>query len=248
MDDSNRVSCVLCQRSEETKITGALSTKDDVTAHQNCLLFSSGIYCRNTPQFDDLFGFSVEDVLIEVKRGSKLMCSKCKMKGATAGCEVKRCKKSYHYPCAVQDRAKVVEDTEEGKYGLYCTKHDQQTQKNNGSVNGRPSSFNESPTSKSQSEAGPSKRNSSAAGRPSVHSSDSNSSSSGTPSCSKRPLDCSDKQEGTPSKRKAWNVFLTDDSSNSGDNEPDSEMAIYAPIETDIDESANSVPEALFTR
>ncbi|XP_068561138.1 PHD finger protein 11-like isoform X3 [Cebidichthys violaceus] len=157
MDDINKVSCLLCQRCEETEITGALSTKDKVTAHQNCLLFSSGLYCRNSPQFDDLFGFSVEDVLKEVKRGSKLKCNKCQTMGATAGCEVRRCKKSYHYPCAVQHRAVVVEDADQGKYGLYCSKHYPQTQENNGSVNRRPSSFAKSQTSKSRSEAGSSK-------------------------------------------------------------------------------------------
>lgn len=36
-------------------------------------LFSSGIYCQDSPRFDDLFGFSVKDVLDEVKRGSKLV-------------------------------------------------------------------------------------------------------------------------------------------------------------------------------
>lgn len=36
-------------------------------------LFSSGIFCRSSPQFDDLFGFSVTDVMNEVKRGSKLV-------------------------------------------------------------------------------------------------------------------------------------------------------------------------------
>lgn len=36
-------------------------------------LFSSGIYCQNSPEFDDLFGFSVEDVMKEVKRGGKLV-------------------------------------------------------------------------------------------------------------------------------------------------------------------------------
>uniref|UniRef100_A0AAQ5ZJS0 PHD-type domain-containing protein n=1 Tax=Amphiprion ocellaris TaxID=80972 RepID=A0AAQ5ZJS0_AMPOC len=68
-------------------------------------------------KFDDLFGFSVEDVLKEVKRGNKLLCHYCKKKGATAGCEVKRCKKSYHYPCAVKDGAKTIEDEQNGCYG-----------------------------------------------------------------------------------------------------------------------------------
>lgn len=38
MEDGDKVSCVLCQLSEETKTTGALSTKDEVTAHENCLV------------------------------------------------------------------------------------------------------------------------------------------------------------------------------------------------------------------
>ncbi|XP_007555567.2 uncharacterized protein phf11 isoform X3 [Poecilia formosa] len=115
--------CVLCHRPDETTTTGALLKKEQVTAHQNCLLFSSGIFCTNTPEFDDLFGFSVEDVKNEVKRGSKLSCRHCKKKGATAGCEVKRCQKTFHYPCAMEEGAKKFEDTDNGKYGLYCRLH-----------------------------------------------------------------------------------------------------------------------------
>ncbi|XP_044073294.1 lisH domain-containing protein C1711.05 isoform X2 [Siniperca chuatsi] len=247
MRHGHKVSCVLCQRSEETKLTGALSTKDEVTAHQNCLLFSSGIYCRNSPEFDDLFGFSVEDVMTEVKRGSKLICKKCQKKGATAGCEVKRCQKSYHYPCAVQDGAEIVEDEDKGNYGLYCFKHHQQLQ-NNGSVNGRVSSFTKPGTSGIPNEAGSSERNTtgdSTAGGPPVYSSDSNSSSSAT-RLSKRPLSFNDKQEETPSKRKSesWKKKISDNSSNSDENEPIDEMAVFAPLEMDLDDSANSDPES----
>lgn len=123
MNHGHTVRCVLCTRSEETKITGNLSTKEPVTAHENCLLYSSGIFCTNTPQFDDLFGFSVEDVQKEVKRGAKLQCSRCKKKGATAGCELGRCKKTFHYPCAIEEGAKTFEDESNGKFGLFCLKH-----------------------------------------------------------------------------------------------------------------------------
>lgn len=154
MGHGHKVSCALCHGDKETKVTGPLSTKDQVTAHQNCLLFSSGLFCRDSPQYDDLFGFSVDDVLDEVKRGSKLICSWCKKKGATAGCEVKRCKKSYHYPCAVQEGAEMVEDHEREIYGLYCLKHPQEK---SSAVNGRASSITKPGTSKNPSEAGPSK-------------------------------------------------------------------------------------------
>ncbi|XP_031149813.1 uncharacterized protein phf11 isoform X2 [Sander lucioperca] len=289
MGDGDKVCCVLCQRSEETKTTGPLSTNDEVTAHQNCLLFSSGLYCRNSPQFDDLFGFFVEDVLSEVKRGSKLICNFCKLKGATAGCEVRRCKRSYHYPCAVQDKAKIVEDADRGEFGLYCYNHYPQTQENNGSINGSPSSSTKSRTSKTPSEAGSSKKyclacekaegnislesssssivmlccdkhppashrrningGSTAAGQPSVYSSDSNSSSSVARSSSKRRLNSTYKQEETPSKRKSKGCKrIVSDDSNSGDNVLDPEMAIFAPLEMDLDESANSVPEPQLIR
>ncbi|KAF1382745.1 hypothetical protein PFLUV_G00146950 [Perca fluviatilis] len=287
MSDGDKVCCVLCQRSEETEITGPLSTNDEVTAHQNCLLFSSGLYCRNSPQFDDLFGFFVEDVLSEVKRGSKLICSLCKLKGATAGCEVRRCKKSYHYPCAVQDHAEIVEDADRGEYGLYCPNHSPQTQENNGSINGSPSSSTKSRTSKTPSEAGSSKKyclackkvegnislessyssivmlycdkhashrrttsgGSTAAGQSSVYSSDSNSSSSAARSSSKRPLNSTKKTEETPSKRKSKGFKrIVSDDSNSGDNVLDPEMEMFAPLEMDLDESANSVPEPQLIR
>lgn len=36
-------------------------------------MYASGIYCENTPEFDDLFGFSVKEVMKEIKRGSRLV-------------------------------------------------------------------------------------------------------------------------------------------------------------------------------
>ncbi|MEQ2280746.1 hypothetical protein AMECASPLE_023105 [Ameca splendens] len=118
---------------------------------QNLGLYSSGIFCTNTPQFDDLFGFSVEDVLKEVKRGGKLCCGRCGRKGATAGCEVKRCKKTFHYPCAVEEGAKTFEDNDNETYGLYCLNHSRLV--NSSSVNEPktpPSSRNPSGTGSSR--------------------------------------------------------------------------------------------------
>ncbi|MCJ8732240.1 hypothetical protein PDJAM_G00209060 [Pangasius djambal] len=121
---SSGLCCVLCKRADEKKITGPLSRKKGTAAHQNCLLYASGIYCKNSPTFDDLFGFDVEDVLKECKRGRKLKCSYCKKNGATAGCEVKSCKRSYHYPCAHKANAISEEDQNKGIFRLYCKTHD----------------------------------------------------------------------------------------------------------------------------
>lgn len=38
MSLKTRATCVFCCVKDETEVTGALSTKDDVTAHQNCLV------------------------------------------------------------------------------------------------------------------------------------------------------------------------------------------------------------------
>lgn len=46
MNTDTRVSCALCKIPDETKVTGALSTKEHVTAHQNCL-----VTARNTFSF-----------------------------------------------------------------------------------------------------------------------------------------------------------------------------------------------------
>nr|XP_043874055.1 uncharacterized protein phf11 isoform X2 [Solea senegalensis] len=279
MADGRKVKCVMCQRSEETSVTGPLSTKDGVTAHQNCLLYASGLYCKITPEFDDLFGFSVEDVRDEVNRGNKLTCSKCKKKGAAAGCEVKRCKKSYHYPCAIEDKAKITEDPKRGTYGLFCPKHCQQPQggaKNDGSENGMDSDSAVAGTSNNVNGAGSSKvyclacektegnisleslsnsiimlycdkhvpsshkRNSSVAGE-SVCSSDSSSSSSVTHRSPKKRLRVDDRLK-IPLKR------ILSDSPSCSEDQPNTDMNIFAPIESDFDESAHSVPEQQFSK
>ncbi|XP_005733930.1 cell wall protein RBR3 isoform X2 [Pundamilia nyererei] len=248
---NSRVACILCQRSKETKITGTLSTKDEVTAHQNCLLFSAGIFCRDSPQFDDLFGFSVGDVLNEVKRGSKLTCNHCKKRGATAGCEVKRCKKSYHYPCALKEGATTIEDDDHGRYVIYCSSHSEQQTQKSASTNEFASSTKKPRTSKKLKNSpnpntpGPSKNTDgegTAAGS-SVHSYDSSSSNSTMCSSSKRQLSDCDKREETLLKPKLRRKRRLSDSSNSVDNDNNTPMDIYALLESDIDENAYSVPE-----
>ena len=38
----------------------------------------------------------------ELKRGARLKCVYCKLKGATVGCAKAECKKSYHLPCGMK--------------------------------------------------------------------------------------------------------------------------------------------------
>ncbi|KAJ8350347.1 hypothetical protein SKAU_G00254770 [Synaphobranchus kaupii] len=118
-----RLFCGFCKSSKESPNTGPLLNKDDVVAHRNCLFFSSNIVNENTPDDDDLLGFQLKDVKEEIKRGSRLKCAKCRKSGATVGCEVKRCTKSYHYPCALDDGAQNIEDVDKGIFKIYCRFH-----------------------------------------------------------------------------------------------------------------------------
>lgn len=47
-------------------------------------------------------GFLPEDIQKEIKRGSKLTCSRCKRNGATIGCCKSACRNSFHLPCAIK--------------------------------------------------------------------------------------------------------------------------------------------------
>ncbi|XP_052349175.1 uncharacterized protein LOC118366760 isoform X4 [Oncorhynchus keta] len=242
-----KVQCVLCLTSEENRTTGPLSTKGSITAHQNCLLYSSGIICQNSPEFDDLFGFSVEDVLNELKRGNRLICYRCKKKGATVGCEVKRCKKSYHYPCAVRDGAQNVDDHTEEKFTLYCLKHNLPIAATNETVSRALSTNGDTDTTMNNNgETSPKSlqkelKGLDAVAGPSSYHSDSNMSSKRrqkqTP---KRRLSCSSTPEVKSSKKsRKWSKSIQNDFSNSDGvvNGIDMELA---PLESDLEDSVFS--------
>uniref|UniRef100_A0A1A8EVE3 PHD finger protein 11 n=1 Tax=Nothobranchius korthausae TaxID=1143690 RepID=A0A1A8EVE3_9TELE len=227
--------CVLCERSEETKITGALSTKAGLTAHQNCLLFASGLACTSDkPEFDDLFGFPVEEVKKEVKRGRKLSCFRCKKRGAVSGCDVKRCQKSFHFPCAVEDEAEIIENSGKEEFRLFCFKHSHTNSVNEFTKSQSPN--NSKKARRSQHAPSSYKRKSngeSSAGQrsPSVSSS---STSLAKSTSSKRRLSYSERSE---TKKKKAKRLHSDSSSNSDPG------ALIPPIESDLDESTPPLSE-----
>uniref|UniRef100_H2ZW47 PHD-type domain-containing protein n=1 Tax=Latimeria chalumnae TaxID=7897 RepID=H2ZW47_LATCH len=102
---------------------GKLFIKKGVAAHQNCMLFSSNLVTSDSQDFEDFAGFRLKDVETEIRRGRRLKCSYCKKPGASVGCEVPSCRRSYHYPCAVENGAKIVEEEEEYKYIVNFKRH-----------------------------------------------------------------------------------------------------------------------------
>ncbi|XP_077993864.1 PHD finger protein 6-like [Glandiceps talaboti] len=106
--------CAFCHKGkdeEDVQLCGKLYIHGKRAAHYNCMLFSSGLYQKDTSpkaaKFDDFGGgFEVKSVIKEMKRGQILRCS-CKSchdkKGATVGCDRSDCKATYHYLCAMKE-------------------------------------------------------------------------------------------------------------------------------------------------
>lgn len=115
--------CGFC-KSNRDKECGQLliSENQKVAAHHKCMLFSSALVSSHSDN-ESLGGFSIEDVQKEIKRGTKLMCSLCHCPGATIGCDVKTCHRTYHYHCALHDKAQIREKPSQGIYMVYCRKH-----------------------------------------------------------------------------------------------------------------------------
>uniref|UniRef100_A0A8C4RYF2 PHD finger protein 6-like n=1 Tax=Erpetoichthys calabaricus TaxID=27687 RepID=A0A8C4RYF2_ERPCA len=118
-----KLCCAFCKLDYESSETGPLLKKEDVCAHELCMLYSSNLTTQNSPVGDDLVGFLLKDVKEELKRGRKLRCPSCKRNGATIGCEIKKCPKSYHYLCAKKEEAVLVENEAKHTFELYCKKH-----------------------------------------------------------------------------------------------------------------------------
>ncbi|MBN3292851.1 PHF6 protein, partial [Polypterus senegalus] len=64
--------CGFCKLFCESKKTGPLLEKEDVCAHELCMLYSSNLITKKDPEGDDFAGFLIEDVKRELKRGEKL--------------------------------------------------------------------------------------------------------------------------------------------------------------------------------
>ncbi|KAH0514038.1 G2/M phase-specific E3 ubiquitin-protein ligase, partial [Microtus ochrogaster] len=97
--------CIFCRKSDDCPNKyGEKKTyeKWNFSIHYYCLLMSSGIWQRGKEE-EGVYGFLVEDIKKEVHRASKLKCAVCKKNGASIGCVVPRCKRSYHFPCGLQN-------------------------------------------------------------------------------------------------------------------------------------------------
>lgn len=66
--------------------------------HRRCAIWSPRVFV-STKEPDKL-----QNVLSELKRASTIRCGGCGKRGASLGCWVKSCKRSYHLDCAIKEQ------------------------------------------------------------------------------------------------------------------------------------------------
>ncbi|XP_070180549.1 uncharacterized protein [Littorina saxatilis] len=113
--------CVFCCSEEENEAEyGKMLHKSGISIHYFCMLFSSGLWQRGKRDQDGILGFMPADIRREQKRGMRLMCQYCRMKGATIGCCVSSCRKTFHFRCG-REAGGLSQFYEE--FRSYCPEH-----------------------------------------------------------------------------------------------------------------------------
>ncbi|GAB5566331.1 PHD finger protein 6 isoform X1 [Prionailurus iriomotensis] len=114
--------CALCPKDSEYSVL-YIAKKETIAAHENCLLYSSALVeCEDHDPSNDDRSFDVESVKKEIHRGRRLTCAFCNKRGATVGCDIKACLKSYHFFCAKNAHAVLQTDRSRGIYNMACFK------------------------------------------------------------------------------------------------------------------------------
>ncbi|XP_044105633.1 PHD finger protein 11-like isoform X2 [Neovison vison] len=115
--------CALCPKDIEYSVL-YFAQSENIAAHENCLLYSSALVeCEDTDPCNKDRNFDVESVKKEIHRGRKLKCAFCRKGGATVGCDLKACNKSYHFFCAKKDNAVLQTDKSRGIFKVFCKQH-----------------------------------------------------------------------------------------------------------------------------
>ncbi|CAK7289130.1 PHD finger protein 11 [Vulpes lagopus] len=115
--------CALCPKDIEYSVL-YFAQSENIAAHENCLLYSSALVeCEDHDPRNQDRNFDVESVKKEIHRGRNLRCAFCNRRGATVGCDVKACKRSYHFFCAQNDHAVLQTDGLRGIYKVFCQQH-----------------------------------------------------------------------------------------------------------------------------
>eukprot|EP01134_Creolimax_fragrantissima_P004746 CFRG4746T1 len=121
MSKKDKVLCSLCQKGEDDPELGELDgpydnfkkSMEDIWVHEACAEFTPEFYVDEEGEPRGLPAI--------VKRGQKTKCNHCKNVGATIGCQVRVCKKSFHYSC-VQPSGGVLARRDD-EFPVFCSQH-----------------------------------------------------------------------------------------------------------------------------
>ncbi|KAM5180560.1 PHD finger protein 6-like [Mantella aurantiaca] len=109
--------CSFCGQKAGGELGGLRNTPDkSILAHHDCLIFSPQVFTKDINGESE---FDIHSALEEIRRGRTLKCSYCKETGATIGCDIKKCQKTYHYECVINDGG--IRD--ESQYIVFCSRH-----------------------------------------------------------------------------------------------------------------------------
>eukprot|EP00954_Amorphochlora_amoebiformis_P002986 234803-Amorphochlora_amoeboformis.AAC.1 len=104
--NKRKLRCGFCRKDEPG--CGHLLKDDSTVYHECCAVYSPMVYQKDG-RYSTQFGPTIDtkilcsrlvNVASEIRRGNKLKCAVCKRPGSSIGCNVKSCKKSFHFPCA----------------------------------------------------------------------------------------------------------------------------------------------------
>ncbi|KAG8189388.1 hypothetical protein JTE90_021890 [Oedothorax gibbosus] len=116
----NPLACVFCKTEEDDELKyGKFVHVEQLSVHHNCMFFSSGLQQRSSSS-SGLIGFNIEDIKKEVNRGNKLRCTYCKQYGATVGCCIGTCRKTFHLHCGMNNGTL---NQYFGTFNSYCEVH-----------------------------------------------------------------------------------------------------------------------------
>ncbi|XP_075055188.1 uncharacterized protein LOC142141024 isoform X3 [Mixophyes fleayi] len=117
--------CAFCHKREANKKTGEMlkAPGEKIMAHYNCVLFSPLVVSEDSDSQELFGGFNIDSVKREAERAKHLRCFHCKSSGASIGCDIRACRRTFHYVCVEEAKGKRINDPKKEKYIAFCENH-----------------------------------------------------------------------------------------------------------------------------
>ncbi|KAJ6637334.1 G2/M phase-specific E3 ubiquitin-protein ligase, partial [Pseudolycoriella hygida] len=112
--------CVLCKSNKINNLElGEFKALGDIKVHYFCMLLSAGLL-TNGNEDEGILGFLLPDIKKESKRAIRLKCHYCHQAGASIGCCIPTCNRSFHLNCGLKNKC-LNQFTSE--YKSFCDRH-----------------------------------------------------------------------------------------------------------------------------